>query len=130
MNNNYAVIENEIVVNVALSAESYAISQGWVLLPNGFGIGDFYVNNVFVRAPQPQPSPEDIQAENKSLATQYLQETDWTCTIDISNPQYSNPYLINQDDFLAYRSQVRNIAVNPPTTLAIFPIKPDEVWSS
>lgn len=80
--------------------------------------------------PPPGPTPEDIQAQNKTDATSLLQQTDWTCTVDITNPQYSNPYLMNQDAFLAYRSTVRAIAVNPPTTPAVFPPKPDEVWSS
>jgi hypothetical protein len=67
---------------------------------------------------------------NKQQATTLLQQTDWTCTVDINNPQYSNPYLMNQDAFLAYRSTVRQIAVNPPTTPAVFPTQPQEVWSS
>jgi hypothetical protein len=73
---------------------------------------------------------EQIAAQNKSTATSYLQQTDWTCTVDITNPQYSNPYLMNQDAFLAYRSTVRAIAVNPPTTPAVFPPVPQEVWSN
>jgi hypothetical protein len=67
---------------------------------------------------------------NKQQATALLQQTDWTCTVDITNPEYSNPYLMNQNEFLAYRSTVRAIAVNPPTTPAVFPPMPDEVWSS
>jgi hypothetical protein len=73
---------------------------------------------------------QQIAAQNKTDATSLLQQTDWTCTVDINNPQYSNPYLMNQDAFLAYRSTVRNIAVNPPTTPAVFPPMPQEVWSS
>lgn len=76
------------------------------------------------------PTPEEIQAQNKAIASQLLSATDWTCTVDITNPEYSNPYLTNQSDFLAYRSIVRAIAVNPPTTPAVFPTKPNEVWSS
>lgn len=77
------------------------------------------------------PTPQEIQAMNKSTASALLQQTDWTCTVDITNPQYSNPYLTNQPDFLAYRSQVRAIAVNPPTTLVTnWPVKPTEQWSS
>lgn len=77
------------------------------------------------------PTPEQIQQQNKSTASGLLSATDWTATVDISNPQYSNPYLINQDDFLAYRSQIRQIAVNPPTTpVTDWPTKPNEVWSS
>ena len=65
---------------------------------------------------------------NKQTAESFLQETDWTATVDISNPEYSNPYLGNQAEFLAYRSAVRKIAVNPPVTVTEWPVKPNEVW--
>jgi hypothetical protein len=68
--------------------------------------------------------------QNKQQAEQLLQQTDWTATVDISDPVYSDPYLGNQAAFLAYRSQVRKIAVNPPVTVSEWPIKPDEVWVS
>lgn len=71
---------------------------------------------------------QQIAAQNKATASQLLTETDWTATVDINNPQYSNPYLGNQDAFLAYRSQVRQIAVNPPSEPAVFPEMPQEVW--
>lgn len=81
--------------------------------------------------PPPPPTPEEIQEQNKAQASSLLQQTDWTATVDIANPQYSNPYLMNQNDFLAYRSQVREIAVNPPTTLVdVWPTLPTEQWSS
>lgn len=73
---------------------------------------------------------QQIADKNKATASQLLSETDWTATVDISNPQYSNPYLTNQDAFLSYRSAVRAIAVNPPTIPAVFPTKPDEQWSN
>lgn len=79
--------------------------------------------------------PEQIEynenqakANNKQQAEQLLQQTDWTATVDISNPEYSNPYLGNQPEFLTYRSQVRAIAVNPPVTVSEWPTKPEEVW--
>jgi hypothetical protein len=127
---NYAVIENQLVINTVESDSDYAESQSWILLENGFGIGDFYIDGEFVKAPQPQPTPEEIQAQNKATATSLLSATDWTCTVDIANPQYSNPYLMNQDAFLSYRSQVRAIAVNPPITPVTFPTAPTEVWSN
>ena len=80
--------------------------------------------------PPPPPTPEQIQAQNKAQATALLQQTDWTSIADVGNPQVSNPYLTNQTAFLAYRSQLRAIAVNPPTTPATFPTKPTEQWSS
>lgn len=73
---------------------------------------------------------QQIADKNKSDAVLLLQQTDWAATVDISNPQYSNPYLTNQDAFLAYRSTVRNIAVNPPTTPATFPTQPVATWSN
>ena len=73
---------------------------------------------------------QQIQAQNKTTAVSLLSATDWTCTIDIADIQYSNPYLTNQADFLTYRSAVRAIAVNPPTTPAVFPTEPTEQWSS
>ena len=78
--------------------------------------------------PTPQ-DPEEIKQRNKATATQLLQQTDWTATLDISDPQYSNPHLINPAEFLAYRSQIRQVAVNPPTTPVEFPAKPEAVWS-
>jgi hypothetical protein len=71
---------------------------------------------------------QQIAAQNKAQAESLLQATDWTATVDINNPQYSNPYLGNQSAFLAYRSDVRKIAVNPPVTVDVWPTKPDEVW--
>lgn len=73
--------------------------------------------------------PIDYAAQNKDTAQALLSATDWTCTVDINNPQYSNPYLGNQDAFLAYRSTVRQTAVNPPSDVAVtFPDMPEEVW--
>jgi hypothetical protein len=128
MNNNYAVIENTLVTNVVVSDVEFAQSQGWVVCPDNVSIGWTYVNGQFVDPIH--PTPEEIQAQNKQQATSLLQQTDWTCTVDINNPQYSNPYLTNQDAFLTYRSIVRNIAVNPPITPAEFPAKPQEIWSN
>lgn len=73
---------------------------------------------------------EQEKANNKTKAESLLQATDWTATVDINNPQYSNPYLVNQADFLAYRSNVRMIAVNPPVVVDVWPVKPDEQWST
>ena len=72
---------------------------------------------------------QQIQAQNKATASQLLTESDWTTQASVADPAVSNPHLTNQADFLAYRSQVRAIAVNPPTTPATFPVKPTETWS-
>lgn len=79
--------------------------------------------------PPPPPTPEEIQAQNKAQAEGLLQATDWTATVDIADPAYSDPYLANQTAFLQYRSEVRKIAVNPPTTpVDPWPTLPTEEW--
>ena len=77
----------------------------------------------------PPPAP-DWTVTNKQTAMALLQDTDWTATVDIADPQYSNPYLVNQAEFLAYRSAVRAVAVNPPDTEWTPPEMPTEQWSN
>ncbi len=48
MSNKYAVIENTKVTNVAVADENYAKEQGWVLMPEGVGIGWSYVNGNYI----------------------------------------------------------------------------------
>lgn len=73
--------------------------------------------------------PELIAEENKAQASTLLQETDWVELGDVADPT-NPPYLSNKAAFTAYRAAVRAIAVNPPTTPAEFPPKPDEIWSA
>lgn len=72
--------------------------------------------------PEEKQRIQDEQARqaNKAQAMNLLADTDWTQLPDVG--------LINQSDFVAYRSAVRQIAVNPPVTVTEWPTKPDEVW--
>jgi len=72
---------------------------------------------------------EELAQQNKTTAVNILNATDWTSIADVADPEKSNPYLINQAEFIAYRSTVRAIAVNP-TFDAVFPDAPTEQWSS
>jgi len=65
----------------------------------------------------------------KSQATSILNATDWTSIADVGDPTKANPYLVNQAAFIAYRSTVRNLAVNPVVD-PVFPTAPTEQWSS
>lgn len=65
----------------------------------------------------------------KDTAKQLLQTTDWTSIADVADPAKSNPYLVNQAEFIAYRSTVRGYAVNPVVN-PVFPTQPTEQWSS
>ena len=60
---NYAVIENDKVVNAVVSDAEYAELQGWIILPDGVGIGWDYIDGAFVDnrpalEPEPEPEPE------------------------------------------------------------------------
>jgi hypothetical protein len=65
----------------------------------------------------------------KQQASQLLTATDWTTIADVADPTKSNPYLLNQSEFAAYRSAVRMLAVYPVAD-PVWPVKPTEQWSS
>lgn len=126
---NYAIIENTLVTNIVVADADYAQSKGWIACTDGVSVGWKYINGQFIAPTLPPLNPEAVQNENKITATLLLQQTDWTATVDIADPQYTNPHLTNQAEFLAYRSAVRKIVLNPPATPAVFPQLPNEQWS-
>lgn len=93
------------------------------------GPGWTYVDGQFVAPPVPAPTPEQLIEQCKTTAFSILQATDWTAIPDVADPLKSNPYLMNQDEFVAYRSTVRNYAVNPVVD-PVWPTPPTEQWSS
>ena len=78
---------------------------------------------------KPVPSIVTSAEENKKTAEQLLIDTDWVNQPDVINPDI-NPHLLNQSEFLVYRSQVRLIAINPIEGGIDWPLKPEEQWSS
>jgi hypothetical protein len=76
----------------------------------------------------PEPLPPATKEQNKLTAQMLLTQTDWTTIPDVSDPQKSNPYLANANDFVAYRNLVRAIAINPPEGDIIWPIQPINIW--
>lgn len=71
-----------------------------------------------------------IQAQKnecKVKASSLLYETDWTTIPDVAD-FINNPYLTNQAEFIAWRSQIRELAVNPVAD-PVFPTKPTPIWS-
>ena len=66
---------------------------------------------------------------NKQQAESLLQQTDWTENQSVRNTA-KTPHLVNGDEFDDYRVALRVIAVNPPVTVDVWPVKPDEQWST
>lgn len=47
----YAEITDGIITNITVCEdEAFAASMGWILLEEGFGIGDNYIDGVFSKA--------------------------------------------------------------------------------
>lgn len=82
-----------------------------------------------IRLMTPEEAAEAKQ-QVKAQASQLLSATDWTAIPSVADPAQSNPFLANQNAFFEYRSQVRAIAVNPPTYVAAWPTVPNEVWET
>ena len=66
--------------------------------------------------------------QNKATASQLLTATDWTTIADVADP-INSPYLANQNEFIAYRNLVRQIAVYPTAGDLVWPAAPTEVWA-
>lgn len=131
----YVYLTDSVVTDQA-QVDPYTIfnqdyASQFIEAPDEVTFGWSQVDGQWVAPPAPPaPTPEEIQAQNKQQASQLLSATDWTTIPDVSNPELSNPYLTNAAEFAAWRSQVRAIAVNPPTTPAVFPAQPTEQWSN
>ena len=68
-----------------------------------------------------------LKESNKTQAISLLAQTDWTEISSVSDA--SKPtYLLNVQDFINYRAQLRVIAINPPVIVDNWPPKPTEQW--
>jgi hypothetical protein len=116
----------------------------WVLTPGAqWSIADKYDYNTLdwfstdIAKPTEQEVNDEIIKQDlaapfaacKAQATKLLYETDWTTIADVADPTKSQPYLLNQADFTAYRSSLRVLAVYPVAE-PVWPVKPAEQWSS
>ena len=74
-------------------------------------------------------APIASASQNKAEAERRLSATDWVNQPDVYDPA-NTPHLTNRDAFIAYRSQVRAIAVNPVDGNLDWPVEPTAAWSS
>lgn len=73
------------------------------------------------------PTQEKNAKQNcKDQASKLLYETDWTTIPDVADSS-QKPYLKNQAEFISWRSQIRQLAVNPVVD-PVFPPTPEAVW--
>jgi hypothetical protein len=58
----YGIIENGVVVNTTVAELEFAVSQGWVPIPDGVGPGWLYDGTTFSPPPEPPPAPVPVPA--------------------------------------------------------------------
>ena len=80
-----------------------------------------------------QQEADDIIADNmpaeanKNQAEFLLYQTQWVLAEDVADPA-NPPYLANKAEFIAYRSEVRRIFINPVGGRVNWPVVPEAEW--
>ena len=129
---NYAIVENTLVINTCVwdGSSDWNPPEGTVAvqipIDTTAGVGYHYIDGQFIAPVIPPISA----ADNKATADQILSDTDWTSIPAVGDPNQSNPYLTNQTAWLYYRSNIRDIALNPTPGNIAWPTPPAEIWSS
>jgi len=120
----YAVIDlsqNHIVVQLlSIEVSSYG-NYYCVECPDSCKRGMYYYDGNFFDYPPP------TSTENKLKAVSLLKETDWVTFPDVVNTSLT-PHLLNQDEFIEYRRQLRAISVDPIDGYINWPVIPNEKW--
>lgn len=111
----YAIIQNNIVVNIALSSKP--LDSNWILIDDNLlvNIGDIYDGDIFIPAPV---DLEVVKTDNKTLRNELLSKTDWTQLPDVSLTADCKAA------FALYRNTLRKIDLLNP----IWPDMPVEEW--
>jgi hypothetical protein len=103
--------------------------------------GDTYTGIEWLSPEIPMPTEQEVTAEQATLtaqeplnackqqASQLLYETDWTTIPDVADPATSTPYLVNVQDYVTYRSALRQLAVYPVAN-PVWPTKPVSQWGT
>jgi hypothetical protein len=116
-----AVVDVNGIVENTIEVENLSDYPGAVYCPYWISIG-MDINT-------PEPIFVIPASQNKAEAVARLAATDWVNEPDVYDPT-NTPHLTNRDAFLAYRSEVRIVAVNPVEGNIDWPIEPTAVWSA
>lgn len=94
----YAIIENEIVVNIAES--NVALFDNWVLA-DAAEIGDSYINGEFI-SPEPElePEPDEPKLETRITKLAFKQRLTQAERISIREAAATNPLVFDFMDIL------------------------------
>ena len=122
-------IDDNLVSQVEPDDQTFEVATPyyWEDCPDNIIAGKFkFKNGKYVAFAYEQTSDQ-----NKNHAKEDLINTDWTSFPDVGNPDVSDPYLVNQSAFLAYRSKIREIAINPVAgNLDVWSELPTPIWQN
>lgn len=112
---------------VQLSTTEFEVTDSlfWIDSPEDLDInthGYDPVTQQFIEVPTPTIE------QNKATAQAKIKSTDWVNQPDVYDPTY-DPHLLNRDEYLQYRSQIRAIAINPSAGPIEWPTEPTPQWS-
>jgi transglutaminase-like putative cysteine protease len=115
-----AIINTDRIVENTIEVTNLSDYPGAVACPYWVSIG--------MSIDMPEPIFIIPAHQNKATAVEKLAATDWVNQPDVYDAT-NTPHLTNRDELLAYRSEVRIIAVNPVEGNIDWPIEPVSVWS-
>jgi len=118
-----------IVVDVQDTQYETSTQYFWVPCDDTVQIHYLYDNGEFLPPPLPTVDESSNDEYIKDWAIRKLSYTDWVeipSVGDINN----TPHLVNKDEFIAYRNELRKIALNPSLFTGTMPPKPQEQWSN
>ena len=111
---NYAIIENNTIVNVVVAELEQGSAQQWLPLPEGAGIG-FIFDGTKWENPN-QPTLEDITAGIRLRRDTLLSASDWTQVADAP---------VDKAAWATYRQALRDIPQQEGfPTVIVWPDKP------
>lgn len=112
-----ALVAHRLTIGIPAPLPAYDLLG---VLDSGFVVEDDPVSD-------PEPIGPATAEQNKATAVGILDSTDWITIADVINPTNS-PCLGNQAEFIAYRNEIRKIAVNPVSGDLVWTTKPMSVW--
>lgn len=106
----YAIIENDVVINIAIS--DAPLAPNWIQSDTA-GIGDIYNNGVFAK---PLPDINAMATSIRGERDRLLSESDWTQVLDAP---------VDRDAWATYRQALRDIPQQTefPTSID-WPVQP------
>jgi len=112
---NYAIIENNTIVNVVVAEPEYASAQQWLALPEGAGIGFIFDGTKWKSLNE--PTLEDIAAGIRVQRDSLLSASDWTQVADAP---------VDKAAWATYRQALRDVPQQEgfPATV-VWPTQPE-----